>query len=63
MDNPKFDTPRNLSNTEGVPWVNVINILRAHFSYESELSSFSLVTFGFLNFGAKILYKKRAHKT
>jgi len=27
------------------------------------LSSFSLITFGFVIFGAKILYKKRARKT
>ncbi len=36
--------------------VNFINILRAHFSYESALRSFGI-------FDAKILYKKRSRKT
>jgi hypothetical protein len=43
--------------------VNLINILRIRFSYKSKLSSFSLVMFGFVIFGAKILNKKRASKT
>ena len=39
-----------------------MNILRAHFSYESKLNSFSLVTFGFVifwrqNIGKKVVYK------
>jgi len=38
--------------------VNFINILYTHFLYESKLSSFSLITFGFMIFGAKILYEK-----
>jgi len=42
------------------PGDNFINVLRAHFLYE--LSSFSLVTFGFVIFGAKILYVKWASK-
>jgi hypothetical protein len=42
--------------------VNFINILRACFSYESKLSSFSLIMFGFVIFGGKILYKKLARK-
>ena len=37
--------------------VNFINVLQLRFSYESKLSSFSLVTFGFVIFGAKISYK------
>jgi len=45
-----------------LPGVNFINILRAYFLYESKLSSFSLVTFGFVIFGAKISYEKRACK-
>jgi len=45
------------------PGVNFINILCTLFSYISLFSSFSLVTFGFLIFGAKILYKKHVHKT
>jgi hypothetical protein len=32
------------------------------FSYESKLSSFSLITFGFVIFDSKILYKKCARK-
>jgi len=43
--------------------VNFINILNAQFSYESELSSISPFTFGFVIFGAKILYEKRARKS
>ncbi len=43
--------------------VNFINILHAHFSYVSKLSSFSLVMFGFVIFGAKMLYKKWVRKT
>jgi len=37
--------------------VNFINILQAHFLYESALHSFSLVTFWLYNFGAKFFYK------
>jgi len=42
--------------------VNLINILRAHFSYKSKLSSFSLITFGFAiswcqNSGKKVACK------
>jgi len=33
-----------------------------HFLYESELSSFFLITFGFVIFGAKILYEEGARK-
>ncbi len=44
------------------PGVDFINILHARFSYESKLSSFSLVTFNFAIFGAKILYEKYAFK-
>jgi len=32
------------------------------FLYKSELSSFYLVTFGFVIFGSKILYEKRPRK-
>jgi len=42
--------------------VNFINILRACFSYESKLNSFSLIMFGFVIFGGKILYKKLSRK-
>ncbi len=42
--------------------VNFINILRPLFSYERKLSSFSLITFGFVIFGAKISYEKSACK-
>jgi hypothetical protein len=34
-----------------IPGVNFINTLHAHFLYESKLSSFYLVTFGFVIFG------------
>jgi len=44
------------------PWANFINILRSRFSYQSELSSFSLIMFGFVIFGAKILYKNASIK-
>jgi len=44
------------------PRVNFFNILCARFLYESYLNSFSLITFGFVIFGAKILYKKHPHK-
>jgi len=47
-------------DTQGV---NFINIVHEHFSYESKLSSFSLVTFGFVILGAKILFKKNVRKT
>jgi len=47
--------------------VNFINILRAHFSYESASHSFSLATFwqkhSFAIFGTKISYEKHARKT
>jgi len=43
--------------------VNFINVLRARFLYKSKLISFSLNTFGFLIFGAKILYEKCLRKT
>jgi len=42
------------------------HFMRAHFSYKSKLSSFSLVTnpkHSFVIFGAKILFKKRTRKT
>jgi len=39
------------------PGVNINNILHVCFSYKSKLSSFSLITFGFVIFGAKIVYK------
>ncbi len=42
--------------------VNFINILRTHFLYKRQLSSLSLVTFGFVIFGAKILFEKCASK-
>jgi len=45
------------------PGVSFINILHAHFLYESELKRFSLIMFGFVIFGDKILYKKCLHKT
>ncbi len=44
------------------PGVNFIKILRTCFSYESKFQSFSLITFGFVIFGAKILYKKGVRK-
>jgi len=47
----------------GLPGVNFINILHARFLYKSELSSFSLITFGFVIFGAKILHEKPSRKT
>ena len=51
---------RSLCSCSGV---NFINILCARFSYESKLSSFSLVTFGFVIFGAKILcYKFKSNQ-
>jgi hypothetical protein len=37
--------------------VNFINVVSERFSYESKLSSFSLVKFGFVIFGAKTLDK------
>jgi len=43
--------------------VYFINVLRAPFLYVSLFGSFSLVTFGFVIFGAKILYEKHAPKT
>ncbi len=43
--------------------VNFINILHGHFSYVSLFGSISLVTFGFVIFGTKILYEKRGSKT
>ncbi len=43
--------------------VNFINILSAHFSYKSKLSSFSLVTFGFVIFGANFLQENHRRKT
>jgi hypothetical protein len=45
------------------PGVNFISICCARFLYESKLSSFSLTTFVFVIFGAKILYEKCACKT
>jgi len=45
-----------------LPGVNFINILRAHFSYKIELSSFSLVTFGFVIFWIQNIVTKFAHK-
>jgi len=45
------------------PAVNFINILLARFSYKSELSSFSLIIFGCVIFGTKILYETLARKT
>jgi len=45
------------------PGVNFINVLRTTFLYVSLFGSFSLVTFGFVIFGAKILYEKRLPKT
>jgi len=44
------------------PTVNLINILLAHFSYESKFQSFYLIMFVFVIFGAKILYEKHTHK-
>ncbi len=55
----------SLSSLNLVTWkpgVNFINILHARFSYESKLSSFCLITFGFVIFCTKILYKKRTRK-
>jgi len=43
--------------------VNFINVLCTHFLYVSLFGRFSLVMFGFVIFGTKILYEKRAHKT
>jgi len=43
--------------------VNFTNILLKRFSYESKMSSFLLLRFSFVIFGAKILYKKRVRKT
>jgi len=45
------------------PGVNFIKILCVRFSNESKLNSFSLVTFGFVIFGAKNLYEKHMCKT
>ncbi len=42
--------------------VNFINILRKHFSYESKLTSFSLITFDFEIFWHQNIGKKVAHK-
>jgi len=44
------------------PVVYFINILRAHFSYESKLSSFSLITFGFAIFWCQNIGEKVVHK-
>jgi len=44
------------------PGINFISIILMRFSYESELSSLSLITFGFVIFGTKILYEKRDRK-
>jgi len=44
------------------PVVNFINILRAHFSYESKLSSFSIVMFQFLYFWRQNISAKCACK-
>ncbi len=45
------------------PGVNFINILRARFLYKSELSSFSLDTFGFVIFWRKNIGAKCVRKT
>jgi len=42
--------------------VNFINILLANFLYKSELSSFSLITFGFAIFWRQNISEKVAHK-
>jgi len=57
MTNWNFQRAISLVTRSGV---NFINILRALFLYESELSNFSLVEFDF--FGAKINGSKDAHK-
>jgi len=44
------------------PGVNFINIFCAHSLYESELSSFSLITFGFAIFWCQNIGKKVARK-
>jgi len=45
------------------PGVNFINSLRVPLSNISLFGGFSLVTFRFVIFGAKILYEKRVRKT
>jgi len=49
----------SLNSSEKYTWlgVNFINILWVCFSYESKFQSFSLIIFGFVIFGAKILYE------
>jgi len=44
------------------PGVNFINILRAPFTVESVLHSFSLLQFGFVVFGRKNIGEKAARK-
>jgi len=44
------------------PGVNFIHILCTSFMYESKLSSFSLITFGFAIFWCQKIGKKVAHK-
>ncbi len=44
------------------PGVNFINILRASFSYQSKLSSFSLITFGLAIFWHQNIGEKFASK-
>ncbi len=44
------------------PAVNFINILRARFSYENELNSFSLIMFDFAIFLRQNIDKKVARK-
>ncbi len=47
---------------DATPGVNFINILRMHLLYESKLSSFSLVSLGFVIFGRKNIGAKGSWK-
>jgi len=54
--------PNCKGECEYLPGVNFINVLRSTISYISLFDNFYLVTFGFVIFGVKILYKKCAQK-
>ncbi len=43
-------------------WVDFINIFHAHFSYESKLHSFSLITVWLCKFWQKNIFAEAAHK-
>jgi len=57
-----FGRPKSDRRAPDLPGVNFINVLCVRFLYESKLSSFPLITFGFVIFGTNISNKKRARK-